>query len=65
MPNTTAKITVEIPLYLKQWIDKHDISQNAIITMGLRRLYNEDVKQVSEIFMQNLLNELCKKKLPF
>jgi hypothetical protein len=65
MENKKSKITAEIPSYLKEWIDAHDISQNALITIGLRRLYNEDVKQVSEVFMENLLKELGTKKLPF
>ena len=63
--NKKVKISVEIPSYLKTWIENHDISQNALVIMGLRRLYNEDVKQVSEVFMSNLLNELSNKKLPF
>jgi hypothetical protein len=63
--NKKVKISVEIPSYLKTWIENHDISQNALVVMGLRRLYNEDVKQVSEVFMSNLLNELSSKKLPF
>ena len=53
-----AKITVDIPDYLKEWIEKHDLSQNALVTLGLRKLYNEDVKQVSEAFMENLLKVL-------
>lgn len=65
MENIKAKITAEIPIYLKKWIDEHDISQNALVTLGLRRLYNEDVKQVSEVFMNNLLSELKNKELPF
>lgn len=60
-----SKISIEIPTYLKEWIDSHDLSQNALVTLGLRRLYNEDVKQVSEAFMQNLLKELSNRKLPF
>ena len=65
MENNKSKITAEIPSYLKEWIDAHDISQNALVTMGLRKLFNEDVKQVSEVFMQNLLTELGNRKLPF
>jgi len=65
MEKSKSKITAEIPAYLKAWIDAHDISQNALVTLALRRLYNEDVKQVSEVFMQNLLNELANRKLPF
>lgn len=65
MENNKVKISVEIPAYLKEWIDHHDISQNALVTMGLRRLYNEDVKQVSEAFMENLIKELQNRKLPF
>lgn len=63
--NKKIKISVEIPRYLKAWVENHDLSQNALVVMGLRRLYNEDVKQVSEVFMSNLLNELSNKKLPF
>ena len=65
MENNKVKISVEIPAYLKQWIDQHDLSQNALVTLGLRRLYNEDIKQVSVVFMENLINELQNKKLPF
>ena len=65
MENSKAKITIEIPMYLKKWIDSHDVSQNAIATMAIRRLYNEDIKQVSEVLMQNLISELHNRKLPF
>lgn len=65
MANAKSKITAEIPAYLKEWIDGHDLSQNALVTMGLRRLYNEDIKQVSDVFMQNILKELSDRKLPF
>lgn len=65
MENSKSKISVEIPTYLKEWIDKHDISQNALVTMGLRRLYTEDTKQVGEAFMENLIKELQVRKLPF
>lgn len=34
-----AKISVEIPTYLKRWIETHDISQNALVTMGLQVIF--------------------------
>ena len=60
-----AKISVEIPAYLKEWVDKHDISQNALVTMGLRRLYLEEKMPDTEKIigaMQKFLND---KRLPF
>ena len=60
-----AKITVEIPQYLKEWIDAHDLSQNALVVMGLRRLFNEDTKQTSSELMNKLITELSNHKLPF
>lgn len=65
MDKIKAKISVEIPAYLKQWIDEHDLSQNALVTLGLRRLYNEDIKQIGVQFMNALLQDLQTKKLPF
>ncbi|MBX2903095.1 MAG: hypothetical protein KF872_06005 [Chitinophagales bacterium] len=64
MPNK-AKITVEVPLYLKEWIDNHDISQNALVVMALRRLYREDTTNTPPELMKALLQELSNHKLPF
>jgi len=64
MPNK-AKITVEVPLYLKDWIDKHDISQNALVVMALRRLYREDTANTPPELMKALLQELRNRELPF
>lgn len=60
-----AKISVEIPGYLKSWIEGHDISQNALVTMGLRRLFLEEkIPDTDKIItaMQKFLND---KRLPF
>ena len=64
MPNK-AKITVKVPLYLKDWIDKHDISQNALVAMALRRLYREDTANTPPELMKALLQELRNRELPF
>jgi hypothetical protein len=66
MPESTkAKITVEIPLYLKQWIEAHDLGQNALITLGLRHLYKQEENSTGEHMMNELLKELRARKLPF
>lgn len=60
-----AKISVEIPAYLKEWIEEHDISQNALVTNGLRLQYLQEQKtDTSKIIsaVQQCFNE---KKLPF
>lgn len=66
MPNNTkAKITVEVPLYLKQWVEQHDLGQNALVTMGLRLLHRQEQHSSGEHLLQILLKELQKQKLPF
>ena len=37
-----SKICVEIPTYLKEWIDEHDLGQNALVTLGLRMIYLQE-----------------------
>jgi hypothetical protein len=60
-----VKITVEIPEYLKYWIDRHDISQNGIVTMALRNLYLSE-KQVDESHIVKWIeNYFENTKLPF
>jgi len=59
------KVTVEIPEYLKDWIAKHDISQNALVVMGLRKLYLEE-QQVPTAKIEAVIVETLKNnKLPF
>lgn len=60
-----CKITVEIPTYLKEWIDNHDLSQNALVVLGLRMLYKEDVNKSPKHIIEQLVSELHKTKLPF
>ncbi len=60
-----AKISVEIPDYLKQWIDAHDISQNALVTNGLRLQYLQEQKTDSEKIIAAVQHFLNDKKLPF
>lgn len=60
-----AKITAEIPAYLKEWIDRHDISQNALVTMGLRRLYLEETKTETDKIIKGIADYFENKKLPF
>lgn len=66
MPNNTkAKITVEVPLYLKKWVEAHDLGQNAMVTMGLRLLYQQEQHSSGEYLIQLLIKELNEQKLPF
>lgn len=60
-----VKITVEIPHYLKEWIQAHDIGQNALVTLGLRNIYKQELNQVGPHLVQQLLTELQNKSLPF
>ncbi len=60
-----AKITIEIPIYLKEWIDAHDVGQNAIATMALRQMYLQE-KQADENLVYLKIKEFIEqKKLPF
>lgn len=61
-----VKISVQIPAYLNEWADKHDISKTALIVAGLRKQYLEEnnlqaKKIISEL--KEILN--TKNKLPF
>jgi hypothetical protein len=60
-----SKISVEIPSYLKEWIDKHDISQNALVTNGLRHQYLQEQKADTDIIIKAIEKFLQNKKLPF
>jgi hypothetical protein len=60
-----AKITVEIPGYLKDWINEHDLGQNAIVTMGLRHLYLQEKQMDESILVQRLAKLINSHKLPF
>lgn len=60
-----CKITVEIPTYLKEWIESHDLSQNALIVLGLRRLYKEDINNSPKHLIDQLLKEIRESKMPF
>lgn len=60
-----SKVCVEIPLYLKQWIDEHDLGQNALVTLGLRMIYLQE-KNVSESkIIEGIKDFIENKKLPF
>lgn len=66
MPESAkVKITVEIPSYLKEWIEDHDLGQNALVTLGLRNLYKQEENLTGEHMMNELLKELRARKLPF
>lgn len=65
MEKERVKISVEVPAYLKAWIDKHDLSQNALVTMGLRMLHRQEINGSSEHLLRQLTNELSKHRLPF
>ena len=60
-----AKISIEIPQYLKQWIQDHDISQNALVTMGLRKLYLDEKTTETEKIISTIQKFLEDKKIPF
>lgn len=60
-----AKITVEIPGYLKAWIKNHDVGQNAIVTMALRLLYMQEKQADESIVLNKLIAYFENKKLPF
>lgn len=60
-----SKISVEIPNYLKSWIDAHDISQNALVTMGLRRLFLDEKTPDSDKIITAMQQFLNNRKLPF
>lgn len=60
-----AKITVEIPGYLKAWIKTHDVGQNAIVTMALRLLYLQEKQADESIIIKKLMEYFETKKLPF
>lgn len=60
-----AKISVEIPGYLKHWIDAHDISQNALVTNGLRLQYLQEQKTDTDKIIVAVQQFLNSKKLPF
>lgn len=61
-----VKISVQIPAYLNEWADKHDISKTALIVAGLRKQYLEENNlQATKIIdeLKEILN--TKNKLPF
>lgn len=59
------KVTIDIPDYLKEWINNHDISQNALVVMGLRKLYLEE-QQVPTAKIEKVIKECMDKyKSPF
>lgn len=60
-----AKISCEIPHYLKQWIAKHDVSQNALVTMGLRKLWLEEQQVPTAKIEAVIIETLKNNKLPF
>ncbi len=60
-----VKISVEIPGYLKEWIDAHDISQNALVTIGLRIQYLQEQKADTEKIICCVKDFLKTMKMPF
>ena len=60
-----AKICVEIPEYLKTWIDDHDLGQNALVTLGLRMIYLQEQNVSESKIVDAIKNILINKDLPF
>lgn len=60
-----AKICVEIPTYLKQWIDEHDLGQNALVTLGLRMIYLQERNVSESKIIEGIKDFIENKKLPF
>jgi hypothetical protein len=60
-----SKISVEIPIYLKKWIDAHDVSQNALVTLGLRKMFLEEQQVPTAKIEAVIINTLKNNKLPF
>lgn len=60
-----VKITAEIPKYLKDWINAHDISQNALVVVGLRKLYKEEQQPGEDVIVNKIIAFLKTEKLPF
>ncbi len=60
-----AKITVEIPTYLKEWIKGHDVGQNAIVTIALRNLYMQEKQPDESMIVKKIIDYFETKKLPF
>lgn len=59
------KVTVEIPDYLKDWIASHDISQNALVTLGLRKLYLEEQQVPTAKIEAVIIKTLENNKIPY
>ena len=60
-----SKICVEIPDYLKAWIDGHDLGQNALVTLGLRMIYLQEQNVNADKIVKEIKNYFEKNKLPF
>jgi hypothetical protein len=59
------KITVEVPAYLKEWIDEHDLGQNALATLGLRLLYLQEQNVSESKIITAIESCLAQHTLPF
>lgn len=60
-----SKICVEIPTYLKEWIDTHDLGQNALVTLGLRMIYLQETNVSADKIIKEVRSYFEDKKLPF
>jgi len=60
-----SKICVEIPSYLKEWIDEHDLGQNALVTLGLRMIYMQEQKVSESKIIEAIKDYFETQKLPF
>ena len=60
-----SKICVEIPSYLKEWIDEHDLGQNALVTLGLRMIYLQERNVSESNIIEGIKYFIESKKLPF
>ena len=60
-----VKITAEVPKYLKEWINNHDVSQNALVVLGLRKLYLEEKKTDESDIVKRIVEYFDNSKMPF
>ena len=65
MKKEKVKIIVEIPSYLKKWIDEHDLGQNALVTLGLRMIYLQERNVSESNIIEGIKYFIESKKLPF
>lgn len=60
-----SKITVEIPAYLKDWLNKHDLGQNTMVTFALRHFYMQEKTVDESLIVKKIVEYFETIKLPF